>query len=276
MKTFVLCAIVGFIVVTPPLPAQTKTSADTAKAATTPAPIPEEARKHFVMGTALFKDAKTAGDFSQVESEFTKAADLAPQWPDARYDLALAKEAAGDYSGAMADLKLYQQFKLPEAEARTVQDKIYVLDAKQAKRVSDDAAKTAAEAALAKEREPHFDGRWDLLGDERQPSSRWYFTISGPSSAQVSEMFGMSGEGNGFTVQNHSNSLSNFQTSGRRVTFRVTANYVLHNASLGKGYFNFDNIIYDFELTLSDDGKFLKGTITSPGGDAHQISFSRH
>jgi hypothetical protein len=45
--------------------------------------------------------------------------------------LALAEKAAGDYYGAMADLKLYQQFKLTDAEARTVQDKIYAIEAKQ-------------------------------------------------------------------------------------------------------------------------------------------------
>jgi hypothetical protein len=35
--------------------------------------VPEEARRHFVMGTTLFKEAKAADDFSQVESEFKKA-----------------------------------------------------------------------------------------------------------------------------------------------------------------------------------------------------------
>jgi hypothetical protein len=94
-------------------------------------PAPEEARKHFAMGTTLFKDAKTAADFSQAESEFKQAAHLAPDWPDARYNLALAKEAAGDYSGAIADLTLYQQFTLSDSEARKVQDKIYALEAKE-------------------------------------------------------------------------------------------------------------------------------------------------
>jgi hypothetical protein len=103
-------------------------------AVTTPPPVPEEARKHFVMGTTLFKDAKTPDDYSQVEGEFKQATDLAPQWPEARYNLALAKEAAGDYSGAEADLKLYQQFKLSDDEARTVQDKIYAVEAKNSKR----------------------------------------------------------------------------------------------------------------------------------------------
>ena len=118
-------------------------------AVTTPPPIPEEARKHFVMGTALFKDAKTADDFAQVTGEFKQAADLAPQWPEARYNLALSKEAAGDLSGAMADLKLYQSFKLSDTEARTVQDKIYVLEAKQAKLAKQQTDKKAAEKQSA-------------------------------------------------------------------------------------------------------------------------------
>jgi len=140
-------------------------------------PIPEEARKHFVMGTTLFKDAKTAEDYLQVESEFKQATDLAPQWPEARYNLALAKEAAGDYSGAMDDLKLYQQFKLSDREARTVQDKIYALEAKQKKAEKDKeiAAKLATEKAAQdaqlaaerkeKEREKGRDGRFIAYKD---------------------------------------------------------------------------------------------------------------
>ena len=95
--------------------------------------IPEAARKHFVMGTALFKDAKTAEDYAQVTGEFKQAAELAPQWPEARYNLALSKEAAGDYAGARSDLWAYQSFKLSDAEARAVQDKLYAIEAKLAK-----------------------------------------------------------------------------------------------------------------------------------------------
>jgi len=95
--------------------------------------VPEEARKHFVKGAALFKEAKSPADFTQVLDEFKEAARLAPGWPEARYNFALACESAGEYPSAMANLKLYQLFKLPDAEARAVQDKIYVLEAKQEK-----------------------------------------------------------------------------------------------------------------------------------------------
>jgi len=81
-------------------------------------PIPEQARKHFVMGSALFKEAKTPDDFSQVVDEFGQAFKIAPWWPEAGYNRALALEAAGDYAAAVSQLKLYQLFKLPETETR--------------------------------------------------------------------------------------------------------------------------------------------------------------
>ncbi len=123
MKKYGLLALVVFTLFTQSLVAQTH--------ATTPPSIPEEARKHFVIGMTIFKEAKTADNFSQAAAEFTEAANLAPQWPEARYNLALAKEAAGDYPAAMDNLKLYQRFKLSDTEARAVQDKIYAIEAKQ-------------------------------------------------------------------------------------------------------------------------------------------------
>jgi len=145
MKNYLFVILTSFILLTPSLFAQT------------PAPIPEEARKHFVMGTTLFKDAKTADDFAQVVAEFKQSTDLAPQWPDARYNLALAKEAAGDYSGAMEDLKLYQKFKLSESEARTVQDKIYALEAKAEAAAKKQAADHQAAAAEEQKKKDHQD-----------------------------------------------------------------------------------------------------------------------
>jgi hypothetical protein len=137
MKKYTLTALICFSLLAPSLFAQT---------AATPAPIPEDARKHFVMGETMFKEAKNAGAFSQAAAEFMEAARLAPQWPEARYNLALAKESAGDHSGAMAEFKLYQQFKLSDTEARTVQDKIYAIEARQKMEVSDAAANVKAKA----------------------------------------------------------------------------------------------------------------------------------
>jgi len=112
--------------------------------------VPEEARKHFMRGAALFKDAKSQDDFKLVSDEFSQAVRLAPWWPEALYNLALVTEAANDYAQSSADLKFYQLFKLSDAEARSVQDKIYGLEAKAEKAVKD--KELAAEGA-ARDRE---------------------------------------------------------------------------------------------------------------------------
>jgi len=136
----------------------------------TPPPIPEEARKHFVMGETMFKQAKNSDDFAQAAREYKQAAELAPQLQQARYDLALAEEAGGDYSSAMADLKLYQQFKLSDDEARAAQDKIYEIEAKQQLKASDDAAKQAKENSPEVKLEKFFQnldgGTWQIVSSQ--------------------------------------------------------------------------------------------------------------
>ncbi len=106
-------------------------------------PIPEEARKHFVRGGVLFKDATTTNDFKAAIKEFSAAVHLAPWWPEARYNRALADEAAGHYDWAITNLNLYLLFKLPAEEARKVQDKIYALEVK-----AEEAAKKKAEEQI--------------------------------------------------------------------------------------------------------------------------------
>jgi len=185
MKNHVLCAFVGLILVTPFLFTQTKASTETKTVAAAPAPIPEEARKHFVMGTTLFKEAKTADDFAQVVSEFKRAADLASQWPDARYNLALAKEAAGDYPGAMADLKLYQKFTLSEEEARKVQDKIYALEAK-----AGAAARQKEQSAAEDKKKGAFQDMVQFLQGEWNYTGTPHFSSSFPSAISRSPFAG--------------------------------------------------------------------------------------
>jgi uncharacterized protein (DUF2147 family) len=229
--------------------------------AQTPPAIPEEARKHFVMGTTLFKDAKAHDDYVQVESQFKQAVELAPQWPEARYNLALAKEAAGDYSGAMSDLKLYQQFKLSESEARTVQDKMYALDARQQKTVSDAAAKVAAETARAKAQEQQFEGKWSYGGGE-------FIEILGPLSARLSGGFDVVKSGPDISIKG-SNSLSRFHISGRNVKFTVTTDETWK----GRGFSQHRHRDRVYDFTISDDGKTLSGTVREENSSAGSTIF---
>jgi hypothetical protein len=79
MKKGLLCTVFGFLLLIPSLFAQ--------NSAPSLAPIPEEARRHFVIGTTLFKDSKSFDDYQQVVNQFKLAVDLAPQWPEARFNL---------------------------------------------------------------------------------------------------------------------------------------------------------------------------------------------
>lgn len=143
-------------------------------------PIPEEARRHEIIGTTLFKAAKSPDDYGQVIAEFKQAADLAPQWPEARYNLALAREAAGDYNGAIADLKIYLQFPLSQEEARKVQDHSYVLEAKGVEaQKAQVAAQRAAEVDAQRKRERFeklgfLEGTWHEEYRFYMPSGRLY------------------------------------------------------------------------------------------------------
>ena len=141
--------------------------------------ITEEARKHFVKGTLLFKEAKTTADFTTAGSEFKQATDLAPEWPDARYNLALAKESAGDYASSLNDLKLYLQFKLADTEARSVQDKIYALELKiemATKKQAEERSITAAAEYKKQQTRQVLDKLKAIVGDAEY---EWYVASIG-------------------------------------------------------------------------------------------------
>jgi len=124
-------------------------------------PIPEEAREHFVMGQTMFKSAKSLNDFTLAGQEFGQAVHAAPWWPEAHYNRCLALEAAGDYPGGIAALRLYLLFKLPDAEARAAQDKIYALKAKQKmaeqeKELAEAKARESSPEAIAAQEQEQF------------------------------------------------------------------------------------------------------------------------
>jgi len=92
--------------------------------------IPEEARRHFVMGTATLKEARSLRGAWEATKAFRNATNIAPWWPDAYYNLAVAEELAGMYESSMESLQLYLMTKPGPAEERAAQDHIYALEAK--------------------------------------------------------------------------------------------------------------------------------------------------
>ena len=96
-----------------------------------PAPaISEEARKHFVEGTAIVKAAKNPAQQALAAQSFTEALKIAPWWGDAYYNLGVAQELAENYDGAEQAFNFYLLSNPGATEKREVQDRIYGLSAK--------------------------------------------------------------------------------------------------------------------------------------------------
>ena len=95
----------------------------------TPA-IPEEARKHFVEGTAIVKAAKNPAQQALAAQSFAEALKVAPWWGDAYYNLGVAQELAEQYGEAEQALNFYLLSNPSATEKREVQDRIYALSAK--------------------------------------------------------------------------------------------------------------------------------------------------
>ena len=96
-----------------------------------PAPaIPEDARKHFIEGTAIVKAAKNPAQQTLAAQSFAEALNLAPWWGDAYYNLGVAQELAEKYDKAEHAFTFYLLTNPSKMEQREVQDRIYTLSAK--------------------------------------------------------------------------------------------------------------------------------------------------
>jgi len=114
-----------------------------------PAPaIPEEARRHYVVGKTLSDGAKKPEDFNDAIAEYRSALLAAPWWPEANRDFALTLEAAERFDEAIVYVKLYMATNPGEERTRAAQDELYKIEARQklaAKaRVEESAAKADA------------------------------------------------------------------------------------------------------------------------------------
>ena len=96
-----------------------------------PAPaIPEEARRHFIEGSAIVKAGKNPAQQALAAQSFAEALKIAPWWGDAYYNLGVAQELAEKYDEAEQAFNFYLLSNPGETEKREVQDRIYALAAK--------------------------------------------------------------------------------------------------------------------------------------------------
>ncbi|MBK9162792.1 MAG: hypothetical protein IPM21_02560 [Acidobacteria bacterium] len=69
----------------------------------------DEARRHFDRGMAAVEMAKAPEDFQVAINEFKQATVLAPDWPDAFFNLGKMQEAAEKFTDAIASYRKYLQ-----------------------------------------------------------------------------------------------------------------------------------------------------------------------
>jgi hypothetical protein len=165
----------------PPAPPRAARPALTPKPTVKPgskAPVPEEARRAFVKGNTAFTDAKSPADLLAAAARYEEAAKLAPSWPDPLYNLAKAREAAGDPAGALTALRAYLSLPLPPAEQREALDWSYALEERASKKSRDDASAAAADK---------FAGTWSR-------------TLRASSGATLRQTFTLARDGSALTI----------------------------------------------------------------------------
>lgn len=92
--------------------------------------IPEDARRYFIEGNALLKAAKEEKGYELAIDAYRQCLLIAPWWPEANYNFAVALELANRFDSAVNALKLYIATDPGEDEARKAQDRIYEIGAK--------------------------------------------------------------------------------------------------------------------------------------------------
>ncbi len=174
MKHCLLAILVGFILGTPFLFAQTNAPAasprDQLQQLTTqlqkspddralrekiialartlvPAPaLPDEAERRMARGTEAFKEAKSPDNYRDAVKEFQQATLAAPWSGDAYFNLGLAQDKAEDFEGSLGSLKLAQ---LASPDSKDVKDLYYKVEYQRDKAAEQDSAAANKAAQLA-------------------------------------------------------------------------------------------------------------------------------
>lgn len=90
----------------------------------------DEARRHFDRGMAAVEMAKAPEDLQIAINEFKQATTLAPDWPDAFFNLGKVQEAAEKFTDAIASLRRYLELAPNAPDAADVKSLINKIDYK--------------------------------------------------------------------------------------------------------------------------------------------------
>ncbi len=209
-----------------------------AQTMSSPAAIPEEARRHYVMATTFAEKAKSdtekakddsglkqaAAEFANAIQEYKAALLAAPWWADAYKKLAIAQKAADQYDDAIASLNLY--LLTQPADARDAQDEIYKLEAdKQA------AAQATAQAALEEQQRRQRE-------EENSPKRKYANWLKGLDGARF--------------VWSTPPQTITLEIRGNQVFYKCVVNSMVFNETMniqGNTFYS-----HGFTYTISDDG----------------------
>lgn len=233
-----------------------------------PAPaLPEEARKNFIKGGVFLKEASDNAGVALAVEAYQNALVIAPWWGAAYYNLAVARQLAGQYDEAAGSLNFYLLTNPGAKEAEKVQEKLYELEAKkelaQKQKAEADsrdsaqqqAAESSRAAQQAAQQKNSFAGKWKVTYSEANGQSRdlyvgnqveisdngGYYTVDGPDLFLQSARYSLSGR----TLS------GNYSPEGDELVeiFSSTPAEVARQAQ--------GRVVYQCVLNLAGDGKTI-------------------
>lgn len=95
-----------------------------------PPALTEEYRKQMVLGVNAVQEAKEPADFKVAQAYLVQASNIAPWAPQPYHDLGLVLKEMKEYQAAAQNFKLYLVARPDAADARQIQDEIYILESK--------------------------------------------------------------------------------------------------------------------------------------------------
>jgi hypothetical protein len=227
-----------------------------------PPAIPAEAKRPFIKGVTFQKDATSSSDFELAIKSYKEALLLAPWWPDAIYNLALAQESAGKYDDAMKNLKLYLLTKPKDAEA--AETKLYSLEAKKEKAAKDTAKTIEKKAKKQEVFIKDLAGSWFVT---------WEQSVANMSAADREEFLGRDYYQMSITGKNEFALKWERQVGGRggkMMPYSVTYSGTVSGTKINGNYYcrqgskpwNCGIIDYSapFDGTISEDGRKIRVT----------------
>jgi tetratricopeptide (TPR) repeat protein len=151
--------------------------------------VPQGAQRHMARGMAAMQLAKNPADFRDAVSEFRQATTLAPDWPDAWFNLGIAQESAGDYAGAIRSFRTYLAKSPQAADRNEVQTRIFGLEYKQERVAAQQATERREQAAKQQLVQALQQGRWrGVDGGPRRVIEN--LTVSGEGKVMIRVAWG--------------------------------------------------------------------------------------